>query len=125
MIIQNTKTIKEIQQEFNEKFPFLKIEFYKESHAKNEGSPDSIKWNSGNKIEAIRKVNNSGEFNIHQNQKIRTVETNFYSQYGLNVQVFYKSGDLWLQTTATDNWTLKQQNERSESFTKFQENRSY
>ena len=60
MIIQNTKTIKEIQQEFNEKFPFLKIEFYKESHAKNEGSPDSIKWNSGNKIEAIRKVNNSG-----------------------------------------------------------------
>jgi hypothetical protein len=37
--------------------------------------------------------------------------------------VFYKSGDRWLQTMAADEWTLKQQNDRAESFTKYQENK--
>jgi hypothetical protein len=30
--------------------------------------------------------------------------------YGLSVQVFRKSGNVWLETSATDNWTLRQQN---------------
>jgi hypothetical protein len=123
MIITDSKTIEEIQAEFNGKFPSLKIEFYKEAHSAKEGSPDSIKWDSGNTIEAIRKVHNSGNFSIRQDQKISTLEANFVEQYGLNVQVFYKSGDLWLQTMATDEWTLKQQNDRAESFTKFQKNK--
>jgi|TARA_B110000967_G_C18771720_1_gene503450 hypothetical protein len=123
MIITDLKTIKEIQQEFNKKFPFLKIEFYKEAHSAKEGSPNSIKWDSENTIEAIRKIHTSGNFSIQQDQKTSTLEANFVEEYGLNVQVFYKSGDLWLQTMATDEWTLKQQNDRAESFTKFQENK--
>lgn len=123
MIIKDSKTIKEVQQEFNNKFPFLKIEFYKEAHTTMEGSPDSMKWSSEESIESIRKVHNSGDLSIKDDQKISELETNFLEQYGLNAQVFYKSGSLWLQTTATDEWTLKQQNERAESFTKFQENK--
>ena len=124
MIITDSKTIKEIQKEFNNKFPFLKIEFYKESHLAKEGSPDSMKWDSDETIESIRKIHNSGNLSIKQDQKISTLETNFLEQYGLNAQVFYKSGNLWLQTTTTDEWTLKQQNDRAESFTKFQESKS-
>lgn len=123
MIIKDSKTIKEIQQEFNKKVPFLKIEFYKEVHSVKEGSPDSVKWDSENTIETIREIHNSGNLSIQQDQKNSMLETNFLEQYGLNVQVFYKSGDLWLQTTATDEWTLKEQNDRAESFTKFQESK--
>ncbi len=123
MIIKDSKTIKEIQQEFNKKFPFLKIEFYKEAHSAKEGSPDSVKWDSENTIETIREIHNSGNFSIQQDQKISTLEASFLEEYGLNAQVFYKSGDLWLQTTATDEWTLKEQNDRAESFTKFQESK--
>ena len=123
MIITDSKTIKEVQQEFNSKFPFLKIEFYKESHTTKEGSPDSMKWGSEKNIESIRKIHNSGDLSIKDDQKISELETNFLEQYGLSAQVFYKSGNLWLQTTATDEWTLKQQNDRAESFTKFQENK--
>jgi len=121
MIITDLKTIKEVQQEFNSKYPFLKIEFYKEAHTTKEGSPDSMKWGSEESIESIRKVHNSGDLSIKDDQKISELETNFLEQYGLSAQVFYKSGNLWLQTTATDEWTLKQQNDRAESFTKFQE----
>ena len=31
-------------------------------------------------------------------------------QYGIHVQVFRKSKSLWLETTATDNWSLREQN---------------
>lgn len=123
MIITDSKTIKEIQKEFNNKFPFLRIEFYKEAHSAKEGSPDSMKWDSEKTIEVIRKIHNSGDLSIKDDQKISELEANLLEQYGLNAQVFYKSGNLWLQTTATDEWTLKQQNDRAESFTKFQENK--
>ena len=123
MIITDSKTIKEVQTEFNNKFPFLKIEFYKEAHIAKEGSPDSLKWDSEKNIESIRKTHNNGDLSIKDDQKISKLETNFLEQYGLSAQVFYKSGNLWLQTTATDEWTLKQQNDRAESFTKFQENK--
>ena len=52
------------------------------------------------------------------NQPLQTVilklqnelEKIFKDQFGLAVQVFRKSGNLWLETTMTDNWTLQQQN---------------
>jgi hypothetical protein len=33
---------------------------------------------------------------------------------GLYVQVFRKSGKVWLETTATDNWSLYKQNEEGQ-----------
>jgi len=33
-------------------------------------------------------------------------------QFGLHVQIFRKSGDLWLQTSKTDEWTIEHQNAR-------------
>ncbi len=124
MIITDSKTIREVQKEFNKKFPFLMLEFYKEAHTAKEGSPDSIKWGSEESIGSIRKIHNTGDLSIGDDQKISELESNLLEQYGLSAQVFYKSGNLWLQTTATDEWTLKQQNDRAESFTKFQENKS-
>ncbi|MEI9910895.1 MAG: hypothetical protein WDO71_15215 [Bacteroidota bacterium] len=39
------------------------------------------------------------------------LEDIFQKQFGLQVQVSRRSGTLWLETTMTDNWTLKQQND--------------
>ena len=39
------------------------------------------------------------------------LEKLFRERFGANIQVSRKSGTLWLETTMTDNWTLKQQNE--------------
>ena len=43
----------------------------------------------------------------------------FGEVYGLGVQVFRKSGNVWLETTVTDSWTLKEQNDQGESLSEF------
>jgi len=112
MIINDSKTISEIQEEFIEKFPFLRIDFYKNQHDVNEGSPKEEKIESYHKIGEIRRNIRTGNLSINGHLKVATLEERFEEDYGLNVQVFRRSDDVWLQTTATDNWTLTEQNER-------------
>lgn len=114
MTITDNKTIKATQAEFNNKFPYLKIEFYAHEHGAQEGSPNRDKLADSLTIGDARTKINEGDLSIHANQKVSTLEQNFQEKYGLNVQVFRKSGDVWLQTIATDNWTLHKQNEKGE-----------
>ncbi|MFT5165741.1 MAG: hypothetical protein ACI8P3_000970 [Saprospiraceae bacterium] len=111
MIIKDSKLIRAIQKEFNDKFPFLKIEFYEKKHAMGEGSERALKIDPGKIIAEVRSKHNTGDLSINGHLKVKTLEKHFADDYGLNVQVFRKSGDLWLQTIATDEWTLSEQNE--------------
>lgn len=117
MIINDSKTISEIQEEFIEKFPFLRLEFYKKSHQPHEASPKDEKIDSYFKIGEIRTGVRTGDLSINGHLKVSTLEEKFAEEYGLNVQVFRRSGDVWLQTTATDEWTLTEQNERGKDST--------
>lgn len=112
MTISDEKKIREVQKEFSEKFPYLRLEFYTEEHGAEEGSPADQKINPDKTIGEIRKQHSSGDLSVNGNQKVSTLEHNFHDIYGLNVQVFRRSGDLWLQTTSTDDWTLADQNRR-------------
>jgi hypothetical protein len=116
--INNLKTIQSIQDEFHEKFPHLNIKFYKEAYAPGEYSPLLIKWKASRTIGEIKKMQQSKNLSISQDQKTEDLKTNLKEQYGLNAQVFYKSGDIWLQTMKKNDWTLKQQNGRAASYTK-------
>jgi hypothetical protein len=42
---------------------------------------------------------------------VADLEFRLEKEYGLHIQVFRKSGNIWLETTATDNWTLDRQNQ--------------
>ena len=44
-------------------------------------------------------------------------ENALMDQFGLSAQVFRRSGNIWLETTITDYWTLKQQNEHGREIT--------
>jgi len=52
-----------------------------------------------------------GELDIPDTLTVGELENLFMDRFGLSVQVFRRSGNLWLETTMTDNWTLKQQND--------------
>ena len=112
MIITDSKKLKDIQKEFNDKFSFLKLEFYKHHHEEGEASPNKELLDPEQTIGEVRRTHTEGDLSIDGHNKVSTLENNFYEKYGLNVQVFRKSGDLWLQTTATDEWTLAHQNEK-------------
>lgn len=44
---------------------------------------------------------------------VSELEQHFADVYGLSVQVFRKSGEVWLETTTTDNWSLEKQNQEA------------
>ena len=48
---------------------------------------------------------------VVEEMKVKDLERIFKDQFSLAMQVFRKSGNLWLETTMTDNWTLQQQND--------------
>ena len=109
--INKTKTINSIQEEFQKHFPYLKIEFYNHAHSQGEGSLKKNTLNSNLTIEAVQKHELSDTIKINGLTKVGDLESAFAKNFGLSVQVFRKSGKLWLQTTATDNWTLAEQNQ--------------
>lgn len=109
MKIDNQKSITEIQKEFSSLFPFLKIEFFKNSHHVFEG-------NSKKELtHKITHLNKPGELNINELMTVAELEQTFKDQFGLNVQVFRKHGNSWIETTVTDSWTLKKQNEEGKT----------
>lgn len=115
MIISDDKKLIEIQREFNEKFPYLKIEFYSGEHQPGQGSPIEHRLDSRKTIGKVRKTHEEGDMRIDGRMKVSTFEQKFLETYGLNVQVFRKSGNLWIQTTSTDSWSLTQQNRKGGS----------
>jgi hypothetical protein len=112
MIISDDKTLRDIQKEFNTFFPYLKIEFYKGKHEEGEGSPVKDRLNPNRKLGAVRKIHSQEDLAIKDDMSVSQFEQMFLDKYDLNVQVFRKSGNLWIQTTATDHWTLAEQNRK-------------
>ena len=49
---------------------------------------------------------------INEYKKYASELEKFAKEFDLFIQVFRRSGNLWLETTATDNWSLHHQNEQ-------------
>ncbi len=103
--------LSEIQEMFNRKFPHLTVEFFEVPHEEGEGTALSKKYDNNLMLRDIRKEGQIGEVSIHGNLKTATLESIFREEFGIHVQVLRKSGNVWLQTTATDHRTLAEQEE--------------
>ena len=106
--INTSTTLNEIKERFNKIFPYLKLEFFTHEHNKGEGSP------RGEMIMSDKKINEvggkKGTINVTDKLTVAKLESDFKTNTNLNVQVFRKSGVVWLETTNSDNWTLQEQN---------------
>ena len=109
LIIKDDKSLKAIKSEFNDHFPHLKIEFFSVKHLEDEASPRTAIYDDNLLLSEIRKNHNEGELSIDGHLKTSTFEQNFSDTFGVSVQVYRKSGSLWLQTITTDSWTLAEQ----------------
>jgi hypothetical protein len=116
--INDHRKIVAIQKEFSNLLPYLKIEFFSKSH--KSGTPSSKKTmkDASETIGQCRVVHNKGALSITPSMTVTELEQNFRDIYGLSVQVFRKSGNVWLQSTATDTWTLEEQNLQGEALSK-------
>lgn len=110
ILITDSKTIREIQHEFNAAFPFLKLEFFDEMPVENKSLPKSKMFTNDKRLGAIRAMHNESKITITRDEKVAALERKLWEVFGLSAQVFRKSGNLWIETSLTDNWTLEQQN---------------
>lgn len=95
--------IDELKASFQKRFPQLKIEILSGNSRKILNSDQlDVADLSGRKVE--------GSLHITGLTTVVELERLFKNRYGLNAQVFRKSGKVWLQTTTTDEWTLDEQN---------------
>lgn len=100
--------VSEIKTAFNNEFPFLKIEFFKKSHKTMQGS---LKKDIVLDDFLTPELGIENEIVISETMLVSELEKQFYEKLKLSTQVFRKSGKSWLETTFTDSWTLKKQNE--------------
>ena len=104
--VQKNKTVAELQSAFNQVYPYLRIDFFTGQHfgtARKKLLRPSLLENLG----TIRE----GKLQITDAMTVGELEKIFRDKFKMNVQVARKSGGVWLETTVTDNWTLKQQND--------------
>ena len=97
----------DIQKAFNAHFPYLKIEFFAfETETEKIYSPKYLICENNKKLGEISSFHRKGKISIHGHQKVRTLEQHFSEFFGVDIQVFRKSGNEWLQTIVTDDWSL-------------------
>lgn len=104
-------SIGELQQPFNEWYPYLKIELLTRRPALKNGHPVDGLTASQLPLRSVAGNLPEGEIELRDDMSVHELEQLFQDRFGLHIQVFRKSGNLWLETTVTDSWTLKQQND--------------
>lgn len=112
MKISSEMRLRELQNEFNAHFPHLRIEFYGPAHKEGKPSGEAGKLDPELTVQQVRGVPLYGYMPLNGYQKVGAFEQLFARTFGLNVQVFRRSYGKWLQTWATDIWTLDEQNNR-------------
>jgi hypothetical protein len=98
--IETGKQIKQIQTTFNTRYPYLKIELIKQQGSKAEAMKEN---------EVITKVP-ATTISMGNQQTVARLEQEFLEKAGLNVKVYRKFCNVWIETTLTNDWTLEQQN---------------
>lgn len=67
-------------------------------------------------MEKFGELTGEGVVDIHNNITVAELESSF-ANFGLRTEVFRKSGNVWVATLLTNNWTLLQQNNAGEEIT--------
>jgi hypothetical protein len=118
LVINGERLISEIQTDFSAVYPFLKIEFFKNGKTRRDRYPANKLIPATQPIKtAWHWKKDNGLLNLSDNLTVTDLENELMDQFGLSAQVFRRSGNIWLETTITDNWTLKQQNDHGREIT--------
>ncbi|MEP6684301.1 MAG: hypothetical protein ABJA35_13625 [Parafilimonas sp.] len=118
LFIGKDSLAEDVKKVFTACYPFLKIEFYKRplnnSQYKKEVIPLHLPL-----IQAKELCKT--EINIEKDKTVAELEHDF-SLIGLKAEVFRKSGNVWVETSLTNNWTLQQQNTEAEELSRHFDN---
>lgn len=111
LYIAPDRTIGSVQEVFHAQFPYLKLAFFSKSHEAYKGS--NAKFLYSNPATLLSEVSahvKEGYLLVEEEMPTWQLERLMETEFGLHIQVFRKSGNIWLETSVTDDLTLEQQN---------------
>lgn len=108
--IAPNRLVSDVQKDFNNAFPFLKIEFFQNRMKQAAFTLQEMLPHNKRVAEGQIAVTD-GDIEISSSMTVKDLEKMFKDQFSLAIQVFRRSGNLWLETTMTDGWTLGLQNQ--------------
>ncbi len=110
--------IKEIQDAFTTRFPFLKLEFFIDANADGIFTAKEMIKDHDKTIGDLTKTALNSAVEIHGSHTITELEQSFKTNFGLIVQVFHNRKHTWIVSTTSDQLTLEILNARAEEVSK-------
>lgn len=117
LYISDHKTVEDLQDRFNKCFPYLKLEFYREADNYPGECSKANMVKPHTLIGDLRRAFPSGVLDIKSWDKTARIKHDLEDFFGLHVQVFRRHKDQWIQTSYSDELTLKQQTELAREYT--------
>lgn len=107
--VTGNKKIGTLQKEFNKKFPFIRLGIYYSYARQQVAKGESITQIDADKtLASVRRADSGGDISISGNKKIKSLEKEFDTVFGLYAQVCYTSaeGSRYYTSGSTDEMTL-------------------
>ena len=107
--VTGNKKIGTLQKEFNKRFPYLQLGlFYSYSRQQVKKGESISQIPEDRTLASVRRADSGGDISISGNKKIKTIEKEFDTVFGLYCQVCYydKEGHGYYTSGATDEKTL-------------------
>lgn len=119
IIIDDTKNVQTLQTEFNQLFPYLQLLLVKMQSGQESGKvmQDQPQLTQHTSLLQYRITNDTTPFYIYPEMTVAELEQQFTKHYGLEPVILRKSGNVWIETSITDDWTLEEQNTQGELIT--------
>ena len=99
------QTIGAVQKIFSDRYPYLRIDFFRNLEL--------------NGIRITKKLENAyslfqlpqSEISLLGDRTVKSLKDDIRKATGLMAKIFRRSGNVWIETSLTDDWTLERQNE--------------
>lgn len=107
--VTGNKKIDTLCKEFNKKFPYLRLGIFYSYARQQVAKGESITQIDGSKtLASVRRADSGGDISISGNKKIKSLEKEFDTVFGLYCQICYTTGDghRYYTSGSTDEKTL-------------------
>ena len=117
LYIEKESLVDDIKRVFTACYPFLKLEFYKKQNSSNNYHLRKEVISSRAPLVSPEKLPAKKMIDIDNDRTVADLESEFAS-LGLIAEVYRKSGNVWVETSLTNDWTLAQQNFEGEEISR-------
>jgi hypothetical protein len=112
ILLSPTMRLSDLQKVFSRIFPYLKLSFYSYPHHSGKYSAGAVLRSKNSALAALHPGFKGAKLLFSGNMRTGAFEQKLREKLGLNAQVLRRSGEYWVETAATDDWTLQEEDQK-------------